>query len=537
MYRQFIAVILVFLLAGCASEEKAQQGTIGFVEGFLGGVAADEPRAALVGRDVLSAGGSAADAAVAVYFALSVTLPSSASLGGGGICVVHDDVGRTTETLDFLARTPAQVAPGAPRAVAIPGNPRGFFALYSRFGRLRWEQLLSPAENLARFGTPVSRAFANDLAQVEGALLAEPGTRRVFGHPNGRRVLGEGEMMAQVELASVIGQLRRAGPGEFYAGAMAGRFVEAANRAGGSLSVDDMRNYRPEWRETIRVPFGNLVAHFASPPAAGGVAAQMWRMLAGDDRYMDADAGERPHLLAETALRAFADRGQWMRADGNSAVAPGDLVSEDRIGRLMASYRPDSHVAADRLNPAPVNRLENPSGTSFIVIDPYGSAVACALTTNNLFGTGRFAPGTGILLAALPGPGGRGPTSLGPMMVMNEFVNNLYFAAAASGGVSAPTAIINVAARTLLGGETLDAAMAAKRIHHGGVPDIAFFEHGLDDAMQQALSARGHRTASTPVLGRVNAVHCGRGLPDYSGTCSIWADLRPRGYGLAASAD
>ena len=182
-------------------------------------------------------------------------------------------------------------------------------------------------------------------------------------------------------------------------------------------------------------------------------------------------------------------------------------------------------------------RLENPNATSFVVIDRDGSAVACALTMNNLFGTGRFAPGTGVLLAAYPGGAGRGPTSLGPLVVVNETVQRLFFAAASSGGVAAPTSLVNVAARTLLTDVELEAAMQAKRIHHEGVPDITFFENGIDDAAQKALLGRGHRLARTPALGRVNAAYCPRGIPSESARCSIRADIRPRGYGLAVSAD
>ena len=536
--RQFLAATLLLALGACSGDGDGQQGTIGYVEGFLGGIAVDEPRAALIGRDILSAGGSAADAAVAVYFALSVTMPSTASVGGGGVCVVFDPEKSTVETLDFLARAPRRIPATATRPSAVPGNPRGFFALHARYGVLRWEQLLSPAEELARFGTRVSRAFAFDLSRVERALLAQPETRRLFGDANGQHTLREGEKLVQVELASTIGRLRRAGPGDFYAGTMTHPFVEAVIAAGGSLSVEDMRGYRPIWRPTIAVPFNDRIAHFTSPPgAAGGVAAEMWRMLTDEDRYEDASEDERRHLLAETALRAFADRSRWLRPDGSSAVAPADLASEERAEALMASYRPDSHVPASQLNPAPVETLENPSATRFVVADRYGQTVSCNLSMNNHFGTGRFAAGTGVLLAAAPGPAGRGPTSMGPMIVVNPQGSQMFLAAASSGGVVAPTSMVAVAARTLLGEEPLEEAMTAKRIHHGGSPDIVFFEHGLSEAAQQALLSRGHRIAQTPALGRVNAVYCFGGLPGHEGSCATKADLPPRGYGLSISAD
>ena len=140
-------------LAACGSQDNENLGIVGYVKGFLGGVVADEPKAVQVGREILSSGGSAADAAVATYFALSVTLPSSAGLGGGGVCMVYDPARKNDpEVLDFVARAPRSIPSTAVRPSGIPGNARGFFALYSKYGRLRWSSLVAPAENLARFG-------------------------------------------------------------------------------------------------------------------------------------------------------------------------------------------------------------------------------------------------------------------------------------------------------------------------------------------------------------------------------------------------
>lgn len=534
--RQLAALVLVFGLGACSSDDDPKVGTVGFVEGFLGGVAADEPRAAIVGREILSAGGSAADAAAAVYFALAVTLPSSASLGGGGVCLVHDWPSGNTEALEFLARAPAVVPPGTTRPSAVPGNARGFFALHAKYGALRWGQVVGPAESLARFGIQVSRAFARDVRAVEPALLAEAGSRRIFARPGGVGLVGEGDFLTQLDLAGTLARLRGRGPGDFYGGQLARTLVAGVERAGGSLLPEDLRTFAPRWLDTVKVGLGNLTVHFAPAPAAAGiVAAQMFAMSVDGDRYEDAAAEERPHVLAETALRAFADRGRWLGPGGASTVPAAQLTAKARLRALLASYRAGHHVAAAGLDPAPVKRLENPAATSFVTIDRDGSAVACALTANNLFGTGRIAEGTGIVIGAMPGQSGRGPTSLGPMLAVNHNVNEFFFAAAAAGGVTAPTALTQVALASLVDGRRLEDAIAAPRVHHGGVPDVAYVEKGLGAAAVKALRGRGHRVSTVPSLGLVNAANCLRGLPPNPGSCSVRAD--PRGFGLAASAD
>lgn len=536
--RQFATAILCLALAACSWQpfgpDESQRGTIGFVRGFLGGVAADEPRAALIGKEILSAGGSAVDAAVAVYFALSVTLPSSASLGGGGVCVVHDPVTRATVALDFLPGVPKAIPASADRPSAVPANPRGFFMLHARYGRLKWPQLVSPAANLARFGIQVSRALATDIAKVSAPLLQDAEMRRIFAQPGGRDTAQERDFVRQIELAAVLERIRSQGPGDFYTGPLSRQIVEGVKAAGGSLSPEDLRDYAPAWREPIKVPIEyRRDLFFAPPPAAGGaVAAQMAAMLLSNRRYERAKPEMRAHLFVESAMRAFADRARWMREDGSSSVAPATLVAEDRVAQLTASFNADRHTPAEQLSPAPVARPENPAATAFVTADRDGSAVACALTMNNPFGTGRIAPGTGIVLAALPGPGGRGAISLGPAILYDDRERDVEFAGAASGGVTAPTALVGVLARTVLEGMPLEDAINAKRLHHGGQPDLVYHEPGVEESILQALIGRGHRVAATPVLGRVNALWCPGGLRKGSHTCAIRADIR--GFGLAA---
>ncbi len=130
-------------------------------QGFLGGAVADEPRAALVAREILSRGGTAGDAAVALGFALSVTLPSRAGLGGGGACLAYDADSKSInkgqpEAVLFLPVAGMLAAGGmADRPAAVPMLPRGLYLLHARYGRLPFESLIVPAwSELARFGTP-----------------------------------------------------------------------------------------------------------------------------------------------------------------------------------------------------------------------------------------------------------------------------------------------------------------------------------------------------------------------------------------------
>jgi gamma-glutamyltranspeptidase/glutathione hydrolase len=520
------------VLVACETAPKAPMGTVGHVEGFAGDVAGDEPQAVEVARQVLSAGGSAADAAVALDFTLAVTLPSRASLGSGGICLVYDNASQKVDALNFVPKASSDGAGQSAAPVAIPGNARAMFALQSKYGRLLWEQLLAPAEKLAQNGTKVSKPLARDLSLAAGLLAKDPEAMRVFGRKEGGP-MREGDTILQADLGVLIGRLRSAGPGDLYEGmlapAVARRFSEAGDSTGSSISAGDLRDYQPEWGEPVAVAHGDDTLNFAPPPAAAGVVAgEIWLMLAGDDAYKKAKDVEREHLFAEASLRAYADRASWFGSDGNAKTAPKDVLTDAHAKELMSSYSADAHTPAGSLNPAPVPMPENPAATSFVVMDSSGSAVACSLTMNNLFGLGKMARGTGIIVAAAP-VRGTGITALSPMIVVDRKENQLKFAAAASGGAAAPAALATVALETLVKGRTLAKAMAVKRVLDTGAPDVLVYEKGLSADTVTALTAQKYKLFEIESLGLVNAVSCPDGAPEETKSCKAAAD--PRGPG------
>mgnify|MGYP001296054259 CR=1 FL=1 len=474
---------------------------------FRGGIAADEPRAALAAREVLEKGGSAADAAVALFFALAVTRPSAASLGAGGVCLAFEPRLKRIQAIDFTA-PPAP--PGAGDAVAPPSAVRGMAALHGGFGRLRWEQLVAPAEAMARFGVPVSRAFAADLAAAGAELAQDPEARAIFLRADGAPV-GEGDMIRQPDLAETLGRLRAEGPGELYRGALAQRYVDSVAAAGGALDIAELQGFTPRAQEPITLRLGSRRVHFApSFDTMGPYQALLWTLLteAGDLRR--GSEGEQARLVAESAAHAYA--AYRVAASGDPAAFSAWLAD-----RSLPDL-PETHPGAA----APAE--PDVSGTGFVVADARGAGVACGLAMGRPFGFGRIAPGTGVF-PAVRRPAGSEATALSPILVMNPNTQILILAAAGS-GPGAPTSVTELAVRTVTGGEPLAAAMSGPRAENRGWPDSPVAE----PAAAGALAAGGRPVRTVAALGRLNALFCARGLPDNPESCELRTDRR--GLGL-----
>jgi gamma-glutamyltranspeptidase/glutathione hydrolase len=431
--------------------------------GFIGAAVADEPRAALAAREVLALGGTAADAAVALGFTLAVTLPSRAGLGGGGACLAYSPSlsgpGQgNPEAIVFTPVAPSAPPPNTDRPAAAPMLARGLFALHARYGKQSFESLVTPAEQLARFGVPISRALLRDLAVVAGPLAADPNAAAVFA-PGGTP-LAEGGTLLQNDLGGTLAQLRTAGVGDLYQGGLARRLEDASRIAGGGLSLADLRAALPRTGAPLVIRAGRDSVAFLPPPADGGLgAAAAFQALQAN-----------PNDVVAAQARAISAVVQWRQGGGD----PQAVLAAAQTGGSLPSL---------------------PASTGFAVLDRNGNSVACAVTMNNLFGTGRIAPGTGILLAASP----RAVTSplLSAAIAWNSNIRGFRAAVTGAGQEGAALAVAVGLTNTLRSGTAMPAPV--------------------------------------PEPGRANVIACSRYLPDSDGSCGSAVD--PRGFGLAAGSN
>lgn len=467
----------------------------------------DEPRAVKIAQDILVQGGTVADAGVALALALTVTLPSRASLGGGGACLIRNGrdpsagqplfgaspgifgPGRNedpllTQSVEFLPRPGKEGG-----AIGMPTLARGLYAIQAKYGKLHWEQIVVGAENVARFGAPVSRAMMNDIASARAEITGPSG-----------KPLAEGDVLPQGELADTLAALRTRGAGDMYVGRLAGQYLAGT---GGEIDAATLRDVTPAWQDVKGVPFGNDVAYFPASP--GGVLAEkLWGAINGES------AGTT--LVGRLFNRASG-------AGAKEDVAQRATAIADKAGAFLPP-------STSSTSASPTADGGGDAATGFVVVDYRGAAMACSLTMGRLFGAGRLVAGTGIL-ASLPVPGPRSDGLSGAaLLVANENVRKVRAVFAAGGDRSGAQVMVQTALNALASPLSLDQAMATPRVYVTG-PSPILAEPGLPLGQRQATE--------TPKLGAVNGLVCPGGLPGDDQQCTVETD--PRGAGLTATAE
>ncbi|MEH6524969.1 MAG: gamma-glutamyltransferase [Sneathiella sp.] len=467
----------ILFLSACGGAE-IPFGSIGNVEGPLGGVAADEPRAVLVAEDILSAGGTAADAAVGLYFALSVTYPIAASLGGGGECLVYSPEINKIENLQFPNGVPA-----AGGDISIPGNIRGMAALQARYGKLEWRTVLTAAEKIATFGEPLSRAQHLAMILNEDQLSLDYTLTNIFKENSGEFV-AEGTRIQQIRLGSLLSVLRSEGGASFYSGNWARTFVEDANNAGGKVTLTDLVNYKPVWidAQTFRVD-DNIAGVSTKMP--GDLYAQLWSQIFGEGKNI---------------LRTRVEVPQMELAKATASV----FTSINSVS-LFSSH----------------------GSTSFVTTDNLGNAVACVVSMRKPFGTGKIGNITGIVLA---------PTILdhqseflnSPLLVVNLPNKDFYYASAVSGGAAGTTASIGTAINIFGDDVSLDVAMSRPRLFTTSQSSPLLYEGTMSEEDISTLNNDFPILVEVDRLAVVNSIYCRNGKVQ---NCVSRHD--PRGFGLS----
>jgi len=397
----------LLLLAGCSIGLGGSPG-LDRSDRTTSQVVGDEPFAVKVGAATLAQGGNAIDAATAMFFALSVTYPVAAGLGGGGICIVHDPAHNQSEEFDFLAR---DAAGGG--AYAVPGNVRGFALMQSAYGALPWQKVVAPAEGYARAGFPISRALATRLAEAADVVRLDAGLAAEFMDESGH-FKSAGSVATNAELADTLATIRTQGADAFYAGVVGDKIVAYSAAQGGAIGRADLEAY-PAARTTPRVlqMGGDYVFLPTSRTGAGAFAGALLDNLA---RAQATPSGSR---------------------DTEAAVIVAVKEALDGFG----------------LNSLP----KDLGATGFAATDAKGQAVACAVTMNGPFGSGHTALGTGVALARAPSSGVVGLASafLTPVIASPSGDRPATLAGAGAGGPNGSAAISYALARIAHGEEIL----------------------------------------------------------------------------------
>ena len=507
-----------------------------------GMVVSDNSLASRVGRDVLAAGGNAVDAAVATGLTLAVTHPAAGNLGGGGFMVIHFPDGRVT-ALDFRERAPLAARPemfvrdGAydedlhhrsHLAVGVPGTVAGFDKAHRLHGSLPWERLVYPSLRLAEQGFPLSEERARELARlIERAnRLGYDETLRTFS--KGGELYRPGDILRQPDLARTLDRIMLERSDGFYRGETARLITDEMRRGGGLITEADLAAYMAREREPVRGRYRGYEVISMPPPSSGGVVlVEMLNILEGYDLAgMGHNSSRYLHHLAEAMRRAYQDRAQWL-ADPDVVDVPVHRLTAKEHARELRLTIQTSRASASA--PADLTDTdESRETTHYSVVDGQGMAVAVTYTLEARFGSGITVAGAGFLLNnemgdfnAGPGltdadgligttpnlarPGQRMLSSMTPTIL--ERNGALVAVLGTPGGRTIINTVLQLILNLVDFQMSVEAAVAAPRIHHQWLPDeIALEEGGVSPGTMAALEEMGHAVSVDGAQGQAHVI-------------------------------
>jgi gamma-glutamyltranspeptidase/glutathione hydrolase len=429
-------------------------------------VAAANPLAVEAGADVLRAGGTAADAMVAVQAVLGLVEPQSSGLGGGAFLVWYDAETGEVTTLDGRETAPLSITPtlfqdenGEPLrffdavvgglSVGTPGTPALMEAAHRRWGNANWGSLFDAAINLAEEGFVVSPRLATLVAGDAERLSRFPATAAYF-LPGGEP-LAEGSTLTNQAYADTLRAIAADGTPAFYTGAIAEGIVAAVRGAEGNpghLSLTDLELYEVIEREAVCADYRGHDVCGMGPPSSGALTVgQILGMAASYDlASMGPESADAWRIIGDASRLAFADRGRYM-ADSDFVPMPTEgLVDPDYIAAradLLAGDDALPEVSAGMpewdhaMLLADDESLELPSTSHISIVDSFGNALSMTTTIENGFGSRVMAPGgfllnneltdfsfrthsNGVPIANRIEPGKRPRSSMSPTIVLQD---------------------------------------------------------------------------------------------------------------------
>lgn len=368
--------------------------------GCDGMVASCHPLASLAGVEVLKAGGTVADAAVATNAVLAVTQPNYCGLGGDLFCLAYEAATRRVHFLNGAGRSGSRagleelgcrgldaVPMIGPGAVSVPGVTRAWTMLLERFGTRSLKALLEPAAHYARDGFPISDMVCQAIRE-RAPLARDPEWQRIF--VPGGAFPRTGERFRQPDLARTLAELGD-DPDLFYRGRVA-RAIAERLATEGFLTAADLAQHEGEWGEPLSTTYRGYTVHETPPPTQGLATLLTLNLLEGFDlRARPVHSTEHLHLLIEMTKLAYADRDHWVADPIQTTVPAEALLDKEYAARRRQAFDPDK---------AQAHQWGNLDGdtTGFVVADGRGSVLSVIQSIYKSFGSTVVPPGTGVVL-------------------------------------------------------------------------------------------------------------------------------------------
>jgi gamma-glutamyltranspeptidase / glutathione hydrolase len=385
-----------------ASVRRPDEGGRSTVFGTRGAVACEHPSAALAGIRALDAGGTAADACVAMAAAMAVLSPMQTGVGGDAFLLFYEaETGQVTglngagrapkgaTVEELLDRGISEMPERGGLTVTVPGAVRLWEDAANSLGNLPLARLLEPAWELAENGHPVAEVVARYWEENEDLLRGNEATARTF-LPDGRAPAA-GELFNQVDLASTISAVAEGGADAFYKGEIAARIARSAQEAGGFLAEEDLATHESTWVEPISTEYRGIRVYEIPPPGQGIAALEMLNILEGFDLgSLDPLSAERIHLEIEAKKLAYKDLHERVGDPGFSEIPTEKLLSKDYAAQLRESISRDAA--------APVSPDLGGDTTYLCAVDAKGNGCSFINSLYDRFGSGLVAEGTGVCL-------------------------------------------------------------------------------------------------------------------------------------------
>lgn len=507
-------------------------------------VATQEKNATDIGLSILKQGGNAVDAAVAVGFALAVTLPRAGNIGGGGFMMVYDAKTKKTIAIDYREKAPLSAFKDMyldengnaieeksryhGLAIGVPGTVAGLVDALEKYGTMPLEKVIAPAIKLAKEGFIVGPDLAYSLAALEKRLKKWPSTEKVFYKADGS-FYEVGDRLIQKDLAKSLERIAKEGKSGFYQGETAKAIVKAVKDAGGIMEIEDFQDYQTAFREPIIGNYRGYSIATMPPPSSGGVhLVQILNILEGYPlEKLGHNSAQTIHYLAEAMQLAYADRAQYLGDPDFVEVPVAGLTSKKYAESLRQTIDPNKARPANTVkhgNPLP---YESDETTHYSIVDKYGNAVSNTYTINFSYGTGLVANGTGILLnnemddfSAKTGVanaygliGGnansvaakkRPLSSMTPTIVFKD--DKPFLVTGSPGGSRIITTVLQIISNVIDHKMNIAEASNAVRVHDQWMPDEIRVEYGLNVDTINLLEKMGHKVSKKATMGSTQSI-------------------------------